>query len=102
MTGALCGKPRPGARRKVDGKAEARLIALACSDPPEGYEHWTLRLLANELVALEVEYISYFTVREVLRERSKAWAREVLVHSQSPSALRGQDGGCTLRFAPTL
>jgi transposase len=69
ITGALYDKPRPGAKRKVDGEVEARLIALTCSDPPEGYERWTLRLLANELVTLEVvEYISHVTVREVLKK----------------------------------
>jgi transposase len=69
IAGALYDKPRPGAKRKVDGEVEARLIALACSDPPEGYERWTLRLLANELIALEVvEYVSHVTVREVLKK----------------------------------
>ena len=38
LAGALYDKPRPGAKRKVDGEVEAHLIALACSDPPEGYE----------------------------------------------------------------
>jgi transposase len=68
-SGALYDKPRPGAKPKVDGEVEARLIALACSDPPEGYARWTLRLLADELVALEViESISHVTVREVLKK----------------------------------
>jgi len=67
--GALYDKPRPGAKRKVDGEVEARLIALTCSEPPEGYDRWTLRLLADELVALEVlESISHVTVREVLKK----------------------------------
>jgi transposase len=69
ITGALYDKPRPGAKRKVDGEVEARLIALTCSNPPVGYERWTLRLLADELVALEVvESISHVTVREVLKK----------------------------------
>jgi len=71
--GALYDKPRPGAKRKVDGEVEARLIALACSDPPEGRERWTLRLLADELVALEVvESISHVTVREVLKKTNSS------------------------------
>src|SRR5580700_978109 len=41
-------------RRKLDGAQEARLIAVACSTPPEGFDRWTLRLLADKLVALEV------------------------------------------------
>jgi transposase len=73
LTNALYDKPRPGAKPKVDGEVEARLIALTCSDPPEGYERWTLRLLANELIALEVvEYISHVTVREVLKKTNSS------------------------------
>jgi transposase len=73
ITGALYDKPRPGAKPKVDGEVEARLIALACSEPPEGYERWTLRLLANELITLEVvEYISHVTVREVLKKTNSS------------------------------
>jgi transposase len=68
-TGALYEKPRPGAKRKVDGEVEAHLIALACSDPPAGYDRWTLRLLADKLVALEVvDSISHVTVGEVLKK----------------------------------
>ncbi len=76
IAGALYDKPRPGAKRKVDGEVEAHLIALACSTPPEGYERWTLRLLANELVALEVvESISHVTVREVLKKTKLSLGR---------------------------
>lgn len=69
LEGALYDKPRPGAKPKIDGEVEAHLIAIACSDPPEGYERWTLRLLANELVSLElVESISHVAVGEVLKK----------------------------------
>jgi transposase len=54
-------------RRKLDGEQEARLVALACSAPPEGHKRWTLRLLAERLVALEVvEDLSHETVRQAL------------------------------------
>ncbi len=57
--------------RKLDGAAEARLTALACSDPPEGRQRWTLRLLADELVALEVvDTICPETVRRTLKKTS--------------------------------
>jgi transposase len=57
--------------RKLDGAQEARLIALACSTPPEGLDRWTLRLLADKLVDLEVvDDISYQTVRRVLKKTS--------------------------------
>jgi transposase len=53
----------------LDGAAEARLIALACSAPPEGRTAWTLRLLAGKLVELQVvESVSYETVRQVLKK----------------------------------
>lgn len=55
--------------RKLDGDAEAHLIALSCSAPPEGYARWTLRLLADKLVELDyVDSISYETVRQALKK----------------------------------
>jgi len=57
--------------RTLDGAAEAHLVAVACSDPPAGRERWTLRLLADELVRLEVvETVSYETVRRTLQQTS--------------------------------
>jgi Homeodomain-like domain len=54
---------------KLDGEQEARLISLACSEPPEGQARWSLRLLADKLVELEiVEGVSYQTVRRMLRK----------------------------------
>src|SRR5215210_9056713 len=54
--------------RKLDGEQEARLVALACSKPPEGQARWSLRLLADKLVELElVEELSYQTVRRTLK-----------------------------------
>ena len=62
-------KPRRQYRRKLDGDGEAHLIALACSSAPEGRSRWTLRLLADRMVALEhVEGISYQTVRRTLKK----------------------------------
>lgn len=55
--------------RALDGAPEARLIALACSETPDGADHWSLRLLADELVRLEVvETISHETVRQTLKK----------------------------------
>ena len=68
---ALERKPqsRPSHVRKLDGPGEARLIALACSDPPEGFSQWTLHLLADQLVELQVvESISIETVRQTLKK----------------------------------
>ena len=68
---ALDGKKRqePPTPCKLDGEAEAKLIAMRLGKPPAGYGHWTLRLLADEMVALEiVDSISHETVRKVLKK----------------------------------
>jgi transposase len=66
---ALSDQPRPGGRPKLDGKAEAHLVALACSTPPEGRTRWTMQLLADRLVELRmVEQISDETVRRTLKK----------------------------------
>ena len=62
---------RPSKVRMLDGEKEARLLALACGEPPEGRARWTLHLLADELVRLEVvDSISYQTVRRALKKTS--------------------------------
>ena len=64
---------RPSRERTLDGKAEARLIALACSTPPAGRVRWTLRLLADKLVELEiVDTVSTETVRRVLKKTNSS------------------------------
>ena len=56
---------------KFDGESEAKLIALSCSKPPEGYSRWTLRLLADRVVALDiVETVSPETIRSMLKKRT--------------------------------
>ena len=66
-------KPDRKYERCLDGEAEAHLIALACGQPPEGRQRWTLRLLAEQMVALEyVEHISYETVRIALKKTSSS------------------------------
>jgi transposase len=69
LEAALSERPRPGATRKLDGHQEAYLVALACSDPPEGKKRWTMQMLADKLVRLEVvEEISDETVRRTLKK----------------------------------
>ena len=68
---ALDGKkrPEPPTPCKLDGEAEAKLIAMRLGKPPTGYGHWTLQLLADELVTLEIiDSISHETVRKVLKK----------------------------------
>jgi transposase len=60
---------RPSRPRKLDGRAEARLIALACSAPPEGRQEWTMQLLADKLVELRVvDAVCDETVRRALKK----------------------------------
>ena len=73
LEAALARKPQdPASRhRTLDGTQEAHLIALRCSDPPQGHSKWTLRLLADQLVELNVvETISHETVRQTLKKMS--------------------------------
>jgi hypothetical protein len=65
-------QPKPTSRiyeRKLDGKAEAHLIALACGAPPEGRSRWTLRLLGDRMVGLgHLESVCHETVRRTLKK----------------------------------
>jgi len=83
LEAALGRKPqdRPSRERKLDGRAEARLIALACSEPPDGRAAWTLQLLADKLVELRVvDSVCDETVRRVLKKRDQAVAEGAVVH----------------------
>ncbi|RMD65787.1 IS630 family transposase [Candidatus Parcubacteria bacterium] len=70
--------PRREYRYKLDGEQEAHLIALACSQPPQGHGHWSLRLLADQMVKLEyVESVSHETVRQTLKRNDlKPWQKK--------------------------
>lgn len=69
LEAALKQRPGAGRKRQLQGEQEAHLIALRCSEPPEGQARWTLRLLADQMVALEhVESISHETIRQTLKK----------------------------------
>jgi len=87
-------KPRRQYRRKLDGDGEAHLVALACSQAPEGRSRWTLRLLADRMVQLEVvDHLSHETVRQVLKKRTQALADQTVVHSsEAERRVRLEDG----------
>ncbi len=66
---ALVERPRPGQKPKITGEVEARLVTLACSDPPPGKSRWTMRLLRDELVRLEVvPAISHVAIHQALKK----------------------------------
>lgn len=66
---ALNDKGWPGAKPKLTGDIEAKLTMLACSEPPQGYARWTLRLLAQQMIELEyIEAVSYVTIGEWLKK----------------------------------
>ena len=73
LESALNERPRPGQRRKLDGKQEAHLVAVACSQAPAGHVRWTLRLLADKVVELQfADSISPETVRQVLKKTNSS------------------------------
>lgn len=76
LDAALTEKPRTGGPAKLDGKAEAVVIALACSPTPDGRAEWTARMLANRLVELEVvESVSEDTILRVLKKAPSSRGR---------------------------
>jgi transposase len=76
LEAALTEKPRSGAPAKLDGKQEALIVALACSDAPEGSAQWSARLLANRVVELEiVESLSESSVRRLLKKTRSSRGR---------------------------
>ncbi len=86
---ALKDRPRTGGPRRLSGRDEALLVATACSEAPEGRTRWTMQLLADRLVELEVvKSISDETVRRCLKKRSEALAEGAVVHSQGRKRVR--------------
>ena len=92
--------------RKLDGSAEAHLIALACSQPPEGRSRWTLRLLSDRLVTLEqveIDSVSYQTVRRVLIKRTQAVADQAMGNpTEGQPSFRLPYGGRSGPLPPAL
>lgn len=93
--------PRP---RKLDGGGEARLIQIACSEPPKGRNRWTLQLLADRLVELRiVESISIKTVERTLKKRAPAAYQKAVGHpAKRKRKLRRRNGGCIRSLSATV
>lgn len=94
----------PPRARVLDGAGEARLIALSCGKPPNGRAKWTLKLLAERLVELDVvETICDQTVRRVLKKRVEASSAKMLVHSaQRKRGICRGHGRSSRTLSPTL
>ena len=101
---ALTDQHRPGGIPKLDGKQAAVLVAVACSDAPGGRDRWTMQLLADKLVELNVvESISDETVRRTLKKRSETLAETPVVHPAGQCGLclaHGRCFGSVCRTAP--
>jgi transposase len=94
--------PRREYVRKLDGEQEAHLVALSCSTLPDGQKRWTLRLLADRLVELEVvDEISYQTVRRTLKETSSSPGSRSSGASH-PSETASSSGGWRTSSTSTL
>ena len=72
----LSERSRPGQKRRLDERAEAHLVAIACGDPPEGHTSWTLKLMAERMVELDyVDSIARETVRKSLKQTNSGRGR---------------------------
>jgi len=72
LESALTPKAQENRARKIDGEVEAKVIALACSNPPEGRERWTVRLLRDEVVRLEIADIERGSVNNILKKMNSS------------------------------
>ena len=78
---ALYDAPRPGKKRKVTAKDEAETVSIACTDPPDGQDHWTLDLLTERVTEELKKPLSRATIyRVLLRHETKPWREKNLVH----------------------
>jgi hypothetical protein len=85
LEGALSRKDHNNHHRKVTGDVEARICMIACSDPPKGRSRWTMQMIADELIRLEiVDYITDSTVCEVMKKTrsSRGFGSNGVSHKQ--------------------
>lgn len=92
---ALFDDPRTGRPPKLDEKAEAHLIALACSDAPEGRDHWTLELLRKQMIKdKQVKTISTVALWKRMQAHDlKPWREKNVVHPEHHAGIHQPDGG---------
>ena len=89
-----------GRPRILDGDAEAKLTTIACSEAPDGRQRWTVRMIAERMVELNVvESCSHMTIQHAMKKRVEAVASEVLGHSpQAKRSVCCGDGRCTFNL----
>ena len=96
LEAAINDRPRPGRGRKLSGLQEAHLVAITCSDAPEGHTNWTLQLLADKVVAME--FAGSISLEDgapdTQKNELKTMEEERVVHPQGERGVRGPDGGC--------
>ena len=94
LEAALGRKEQANRHRKIDGRVEAHIIAIACSEAPEGRERWTLQLIADELVRLGVvDSISDTAVMETLKNTNLSLGKKGVVHPKTRGGVCSEDGG---------
>jgi transposase len=92
---ALEDRPRPGAAPKLTEKQCAHVIAVACTPAPEGHDHWTLRLLADQVVQLGFsDSFSHEAVRQLLKKHPETVAAAGVVHSRGGRRFCRANGRC--------
>ncbi len=79
---ALHDLPRPGQPRKLNGKQEAKVVAIACTKAPKGYDHWTMDLLTEEVRNLGMAIGRTAVWKILLRNDTKPWRKKNVVHSR--------------------
>jgi transposase len=88
------GASAPGSKAELTDRQAAHLIAIACSEAPDGHDHWTLRLLADQVVKLEyAESCRHEAIRQLLKKHPQALAAPGMVHSQGRRGVHRRDGG---------
>jgi transposase len=94
----------PPVPAKVTGEVEAKIVALSCSEPPEGYSRWTLRLPEDRSEAAAGVRLSHTAIGTVLKKNTpEAASKRVLVHTaQTERGICGRHGGCTGGIPPAL
>lgn len=94
---ALYDNPRSGQPVKLSSKIEAYLVAIACSNPPDGNHHWTLEMLQKKLIKdKKIKSISTVAIWGHLKKRGiKPWLEKNVVYSKSNTRVRRKDGGCS-------